>query len=619
MSKKTENILKKRSKKIKTTSRLNKFEDIADDARCFLQGKMSEKEAGAFLQFLETHPELKDEFELMKKMVSVMRDIPEEELKDRLSQTKSEELNRPDQVKTSLNFYVVAITALIIVLVVLLYYADRQKAIQPRSNDPQGISTYAGSEKTGLYANTASSLVIDSNGGIYIAGNFYHEITVGNHLLRGDSTSVDFFIMQLAPDLEVEWAKAYGGDGNDYLDGIALDNQSNLIIRGRIGGDIELDDINISPKSDNRKNGSSDLFIAKLDRNRRVVWAVHDGYPNVPYLSSGRGKIKDLVIDQENNIFAIGGISADSILKHPIPQTKAANAFLMKMDASGEIQWVRNMVGEYGVRFYALDIWQSDLQVVGSFGHANLSGDIVINDQIIPSHGGTDILVAQFDTSGNLQWSQTFGSARLGLGENAYDVETSHNGDHILVTGEFDGISQFANTKFEATNGRDFFLASLDHSGQLEWFNQGGGGTSESKNTDQDLGAALAIDMQGNILVCGIFAKDALFGDYRLHPTGIQDLFVAKYSPQGELLWIKPFGGDSEKVNMERAMDLVVAKNGDTYVTGFFSGDLFIDDQKLEAGGNTNIFILVLDSAGRIKNFNKVLYVSLDQDTDQPS
>ena len=582
-----------------------------NDAKRFLLHKMSQKEANQFRQLLQKNPHLKEEFDLMQKMVSVMRDIPESEIQARLQN------NSPNKFRFKGKHLVQSVLILVFVAILIFY---SQKRIQPdisTISDTSGVATFAGAEKTGLFANTASGLAIGPDGHIYIGGNFYREITIDSEQLLGDSNSLDFFLVKLTADLKIVWARSFGSPGDDYLDKIAVDQYSNLIFSGSIGDTIQLDDHVITPKSRLGSGRHNDLFIASMDPSRKVSWVIHDGARQRPYVNSGTGAITRVVTDQDNHIYAVGLISASSIWSHPIEQTKAANSFLVKLDNGGQIKWIQTLVGEYGVKLYGVDVREETIAVSGLFGHSRLGGDLVLGDTIIPAFGGTDIVLAQFDTDGKLLWGRRAGSPLNGLGEGAYSVKYSEDGS-LKMTGNFDGSALFDQNRLEATVGRDFFLASYHSDGKLDWVKSAGGGTMESKNTDLDMGAAMDIDAQGNIYVSGIFASNAVFDQDTLHPRGIQDLFVAKYTPTGELLWIKPFGGDSEMVNMERAMELVVNEKGDCYVTGFFSGDLFIDDHKLESKGRMNIFILTLDVHGRIKQFNQLLFAATVEDRNDP-
>lgn len=591
-----------------------RFEDIIEDARRFLQNKMSKEEAAYFRQLIESHPHLKEEFEVMRKMVAVMRELPAEEIESRLQHNPP---RLSDGSRTRYSRWLILLILVLAVTVVLLMRKHKGADQIEVSLENPGLSTFAGKEKSGLFANTASSLAMDQEGNVYIAGNFHREITFGNLRLTGDSNSLDFFLLKLTPDLQVGWAKSYGGPGDDFVDQIAVTNQSQLIFSGRIGDTLIMDEITLIPKSKGAGRQASDLFLARMDQDHNIQWAINDGNQSVPYVSSGTGSIIDLAVDFQDNIYAVGEIGATSIFSYTLEQTKGINSFIVKLAPEGEIRWLRSLTGEYGVRLYGIDTWRDRLVVTGRAGHVNLGGDIVLGDSIRPLFGGTDIITVQYDAEGIMLWSQLAGTSLTGNDDSAFDVKFFNNGN-FAVTGNFSGTSRFGKTEVVSTVGRDFFLAAYQADGLLQWIASGGGGTMMAKNTDLDMGAALDVDDQGNIYVCGIFAHDAVFDKDTLQPNGIQDLFVAKYDMHGDLVWIKPFGGDSEQVNMERAMDIAVNNNGDCFVTGYFSGNLFIEDQKLEAGGQLNIFILALDRTGRIRQFNKLLFATVTGQSNEP-
>jgi hypothetical protein len=52
-----------------------------------------------------------------------------------------------------------------------------------------------------------------------------------------------------------------------------------------------------------------------------------------------------------------------------------------------------------------------------------------------------------------------------------------------------------------------------------------------------------ATDTLGNVYVAGKFTGGATFGTTNLVDAGSGDVFVAKYDPEGNLLWAKRAGG----------------------------------------------------------------------------
>ena len=88
----------------------------------------------------------------------------------------------------------------------------------------------------------------------------------------------------------------------------------------------------------------------------------------------------------------------------------------------------------------------------------------------------------------------------------------------------------------------------------------------------------------GNLLVCGSFAGtvdfDATNGIYNLSSTGNYDVFIAEYNLNGQLQWVKSFGGAAP----DEATALTVDYSGAILLTGNY-------------GGNFDAFILKLGNA----------------------
>src|SRR5258705_6107415 len=72
-----------------------------------------------------------------------------------------------------------------------------------------------------------------------------------------------------------------------------------------------------------------------------------------------------------------------------------------------------------------------------------------------------------------------------------------------------------------------------------------------------EVAKAIAVDAVGNIYITGSFDSTLDFdpgaGGYNLTPTGVEDMFVAKYNQSGSLLWAKRMGdADNEIYNESR-------------------------------------------------------------------
>jgi hypothetical protein len=99
------------------------------------------------------------------------------------------------------------------------------------------------------------------------------------------------------------------------------------------------------------------------------------------------------------------------------------------------------------------------------------------------------------------------------------------------------------------------------------------------------MGNGIATDSEGNVLVTGIFTGMADFDRVELTSVGTRDIFVAKYAPDGPLLWAKRAGGttgrDSPYDRTESAHSVAADSAGNVLVTGFFSGTADFDGTRL--------------------------------------
>jgi hypothetical protein len=137
------------------------------------------------------------------------------------------------------------------------------------------------------------------------------------------------------------------------------------------------------------------------------------------------------------------------------------------------------------------------------------------------------------------------------------------------VTADAEGVVVVGTTSgsLDETQGaKDAFVARYSPLGDQLWVKQLG-------SPANDDAFAVAADGLGNVYVVGA-TSGSLFGDNQ----GSQDLFVAKYSSSGERLWIRQKGTDAGDL----ARAVAIAPNGEVIVAGYTQGAL---DEVLNNGG----------------------------------
>jgi len=121
------------------------------------------------------------------------------------------------------------------------------------------------------------------------------------------------------------------------------------------------------------------------------------------------------------------------------------------------------------------------------------------------------------------------------------------------------------------------------------------GGSGDSKAT------GMITDSQNNIYVSGFFSGTVDFdpsaGVKNLTSVGGDDIYVAKYTPAGALVWAVSMGGDG----LDQVNNMTVDKNGNPTIIGQYqSSTLNAGTLSFQNNGAEDIFIIHLDMNGNI-------------------
>jgi hypothetical protein len=158
----------------------------------------------------------------------------------------------------------------------------------------------------------------------------------------------------------------------------------------------------------------------------------------------------------------------------------------------------------------------------------------------------------------------------------------------LYLTGSFRGSAAFGTTKLTSKGWSDVFTTKLDpSSGGVIWVRAGGGG-------GEDHGHGVAVDSGGNVYVTGFFTQTASFDGTTIKSAGDSDIFVAKYSSAGALLWLIPAGG-AEADQGER---VIVDGNDEVYLCGTFRGSASLGPATLAVKSGYEAFAAKLGPDG---------------------
>lgn len=161
---------------------------------------------------------------------------------------------------------------------------------------------------------------------------------------------------------------------------------------------------------------------------------------------------------------------------------------------------------------------------------------------------------------------------------------------NVLLAGEISGPVKFGEVEVAGVGQLDMFVAKLDSSGKLLWVRTGGG-------SGVDRAYAVAADAGGNIYVGGHYSSsDAEWSGVRLPLIGEYDLFLAKYSASGDLLWVKTGGGPG----YDYVHGLAVDPSGNVVVVGAMAGSSALETTRFENGPGGHLFCAKYDPEGAL-------------------
>jgi len=189
---------------------------------------------------------------------------------------------------------------------------------------------------------------------------------------------------------------------------------------------------------------------------------------------------------------------------------------------------------------------------------------------------------------GTLLWTSNLtGSAVFPAG-----VIADH-ANNTVVAGAFEGSITIGGSSIMTSGGYDIYIAKYGANGALLWGKTIGG-------TGDDRAYAVAVDSQNNIVIAGYFEKTVNFGGISLkaydpYNTSEPDIFVAKYSAAGNLIWVEQGSsvGYAEALAIDSGDNIIVASAFANGITESLGGITISS-----SNGGMDIALVKLTSAG---------------------
>jgi hypothetical protein len=426
----------------------------------------------------------------------------------------------------------------------------------------------------------------------------------------------------------LQWLAVVGGTSQDYIHAVSkTSNDSTIYIAGRYAGSNSVSAIFGTYTLSGFATGAAfdDIFVAKLDTNGTVLWAVRAG-------GIAAEQATGVAPTLDGGVFVTGfinvGSAAAAVFESTTttfseslygfatsPQT-SRDMFIAKYDYSGAFQWAKTAGGEGADTGNGIaSTTDGGVVVIGQVqftsygGVVNFGGTTITNPFVSMS---TDAYLAKYKSNGDFEWVIFCGTPG---DDNGRAVVVDKEGG-IFITGSYSAststkmkFTSVTSTTKEITGYNkdgatlDFFLAKYDASGNLVWVTSGGGSST-------DAGYSLDITSDGGIIVTGSIygssSKPVMFGPVQVQGLTKEGgyLFIAKFDANGKLEWISLAANFVSNPNY--VYGVVATKDGGALMSGAVCGT---DTIKSTFGsiqvaglnayaGNSDGFIAKYDSMG---------------------
>ena len=342
------------------------------------------------------------------------------------------------------------------------------------------------------------------------------------------------FYFQISNSQTYDWVNLIGGDGFDFSNQVAIDDEGNVYNSGFYrDGNFMISD-SILPFVDNM-----DSYFAKYSSSGDLLWVI-------PLYGLGKwDRTEAIQVDNNGDVYLLSTVENELSIGDQedilIPEENIFDILLMKFTAQGELLWHKIFGGSGSNLGYNMLLNDQEIILVGHFLETLVMGDFELNadDQ--------DMFITSLDLDGNVNWAQKYGGTGL---DRLYSVAKHSNGD-LAVCGYSRGGWQFGSTLLETVDDitHHSFIGRLDSEGNPIW-------AAQMLNEFRTQSQNITTDNNGNSYIS-------------YYDDGYDKFQIAKYDADGIAAW--EYSSENSTDTLTALATEVIFMNGKLFVTGYLS------------------------------------------------
>ena len=332
-------------------------------------------------------------------------------------------------------------------------------------------------------------------------------------------------------------------------------------------------------------------FTTSILTSGNLIWAKRAGGSSYDY--------SEAITTLSDNSVVVSGYFAGTATFGPdepnqtvLTSAGYSDIFIARYNPDGTLSWAKRAGGtdddwEQGITTLS----DNSVVVTGGFYATSTFGEGEPAETMLTSAGQRDVFIARYNPDGTLQWAKRAG----GIDGDRGNGITTLSDDSTVITGGFSGTATFGpdepnQTLLTSAGEADICIARYNPDGTLQWAKRAGGSSYDNSE-------AITTLSDNSVVVTGDFLSTATFGEGESNETmltsvGGEDIFVARYNPNGTLAWAKRAGS----LNGDAGYGITNLSDNTTVVTGAFNGTAVFGQGEpnqtiLYSDGSRDIFI----------------------------
>ena len=306
-----------------------------------------------------------------------------------------------------------------------------------------------------------------------------------------------------AEELKLDWQKNWGGNNYENFYDLLQTSDGGFVAYGYSNST----DIEGLPNK-----GFQDAIIVKYDKNGNMLW-------QNSWSGNGYEQFNDLIQTSDGGFVASGYSNSTDI--EGLPNKGDIDAIIVKYDKDGNMLWQKSWGGNGDDDFNGI----LQTQDGGFIGYgSSMSTDI----ESLSNKGNYDAIIVRYDKDGNMLWQTSWGCNDWDKFDDV--IQISDGGFVVYVNSDSTDIEGLANKGYT-----DAIIVKYDKDGNMLWQKSWGGNNEDHFN-------GISQTQDGGFIGYGNSHSTDIEG---LINKGLQDAIIVKYDKDGNMLWQKSWGGEN--------------------------------------------------------------------------